>query len=362
MKTVKEIYKIIDNIAPFDTSMDFDNCGILVGDVNAQVKKVLIALDITPEVVNEAVDLGAELIISHHPVIFKPIKRLMSNDVPYMLANKAISAICAHTNLDMSNPGVNTCLAERLGIKNTTPLSVYKSIPYNKIVVFVPESHRKVLIDAMSEAGAGTFGNYTRCSFTSTGTGEFLPNDIAKPFIGEMCSHQVVQESRVEMICEARITKNIIDVIRNVHPYEEPAFDVFETKGVSTDVALGIIGDLENQMTTKDFAEHVKNRLKCEGVRYTDIKSSIKRVAVCSGSGGDMVLDAYKSGADVLVTGEIKHNMILDANKVGINIVDAGHFKTEEVVVDFLRNLLESKCKDVEFYRTKVFTDKIKYI
>ena len=342
--------------------MDFDNCGILVGDASGKVDKVLISLDITPEVIDEAYNLGANLIISHHPVIFKPIKKLMSKDIPYMLASKGISAICAHTNLDMSNPGVNTCLAERLNLKKLKPLSVYKSIPYNKIVVFAPESHKKMIIDAMSKAGAGKLGNYSCCSFTGTGQGEFVPDDNSNPFIGEhnkLCS---VKECRIEMIFRHDITDDIIKVIHKVHPYEEPAYDIFENQGIKSDIALGLVGEIENEMSAYDFAHFVKTRLSCEGLRYTSIREKIKNVAVCSGAGGDMVFDAYRAGADVLVTGEIKHNMILEANKIGINIIDAGHFKTEDVIVDKLKDLLKIKCNDVEFYRTEVFTDRIKYI
>lgn len=250
MTFVKEIYDFIDSFAPFENAMDFDNVGILAGDKDTAVTKAVVALDITPDVVLEASNKGAELIISHHPVIFNPLKSLCSDSVPYMLAQKSITAICAHTNLDLSEKGVNTELAKALNLHNIQ------------------------LIDGKALA----FGN------------------------------------------------------------------------------------LEHTMNCKEFAQFVKNNLNCTGLRYTVSKNSINCVAVSSGAGGDNVNLALSLNADALVTGEIKHNYILDAVNNNLMIVDAGHYRTEDVIINPLINMLSDRFKNVEFIKSAVFTDKVEYL
>lgn len=254
MKTVKQIYDFLDLIAPFDSSMEFDNCGILVGDPNFQVNKVLLSLDITNEVCEEAKNLNAGLIISHHPVIFKPIKNIEFNKAVHKLIKYNLSAICAHTNLDIAENGVNFCLAKTLELTSLTYLSYFKTYP------------------------------------------------------------------------------------------------------------LGFIGDLKSEMTSKEFALFVKNKLHCEGVRYTESFRKINKVAICSGSGGNLINNVIEKNADAFVTGEIKHSQILEANQFDITVVDAGHFKTENLIFFHLLKTLKEKFIDVEFYISKVFTDKIKYL
>lgn len=254
MTKVKDIYDFLDSIAPFKSAMDFDNCGILVGDPDCEVKSAVISLDITSEVCDEVHDLGANLIISHHPIIFKPIKNISFKNVVSKMIKNEINAICAHTNLDISDFGVNFHLASSLSISNLSPLCMEKESP------------------------------------------------------------------------------------------------------------LGFVGELKEEMNSKEFAIFVKEKLNCKGVRYTNIKSKIKKVGVCSGSGGSLVKEAYKKGVDAFVTGEIKHSEILLANSLGITVVDAGHFKTENVIINPLNIMLSEKFKNVKFTTSKSFSDKIDYI
>ncbi len=252
MTTINDIANFFETFAPKETAMDFDNVGLLVGDKNKSVTKVLVSLDITSEVVFEAEKNGCELIISHHPVIFSPIKRLGSNDVPYLLASKGISALCMHTNLDLSEAlGVNTCLANAIGVKNPVK----------------------------SEFG--------ECLF---------------------------------------------------------------------------IGELENETDITVFAKNVKTALDCNGLRFTDIKNTVKKVAVSSGSGGCEIFSAINAGADVLVIGEIKHHEINAANSMGINIIDVGHFKSEDVVILPLIKKLSDEFSDVKFTKSTTYSDKIKFL
>ncbi|MDR1628292.1 MAG: Nif3-like dinuclear metal center hexameric protein [Oscillospiraceae bacterium] len=363
MIMVKEIYKFINDIAPFNSSFDWDNTGLLIGDMGQNVSNVLVALDVTKEVISEAVDFDCNLIISHHPVIFKPVKNILNGSIPYLAVKNNLNVICAHTNLDLANEGVNKCLANKLNLKNIRPLCKSNRLEYNKIIVFSPPKYENDIIKAMSENGAGKLGNYSMCSFISDGTGRFLPESGAKPYIGEKGVLEEVKEVKIEMICPENRTKSAIKAMKAVHPYEEPAYDVFKDFSVYKEYYDGIIGDLEVPMDSIKFAEFIKEKLNCEGLRYTEIDQKIiKKVALCGGAGGNYIRDAVKSEADAFVTGEIKHSDILEANHSGVMVVDAGHFKTENLAIDNFKNILEKKFKEITFYKSEVLIDKIKYL
>ena len=252
MTTVSEILEFFESFAPVGTAMDFDNVGLLIGDKSAEVSRALLTLDITAETVDEAAALGCELIISHHPVIFQPLKRINIRDAAYMLANRGISAVCMHTNLDLSEEfGVNTALADALGVKN-----------------------------------------------------------LRRSAVGECL----------------------------------------------------FIGELEEKTDILSFAQSAKAALGCEGLRYTDAKPAVKTVAVSSGAGGSEIFAAAEEGADVLVTGEIKHHEINAANALGVDVIDAGHFKSEDIVIFPLKKRLEASFSDIVFTKSKVYTDKVKYL
>lgn len=363
MIQVQDIYNFIDDFAPFSSAMDFDNCGLLVGDMNAYIKNILVSLDITNEVINEANTLKANLIISHHPIIFNKLKNISSGSPVYNLIKSDISAICAHTNLDMAeDAGVNTCLAKALNVKNIKTLSTYKNECYNKIVVFVPKDNAKDIIESMSNAGAGILGNYSECSFISLGEGTFRPNENSNPYIGALGKYEKVKECKIEMICSKSKTKNAIDAMLKVHPYEMPAYDIFDNSAIKSENVLGLIGEIDNKLSASEFAYHVKSKLDCNGLRYFNYNDSIKKVALCSGAGGDLISKAINQGADAFVTGEIKHHEILLAKEHNITVVDAGHFKTEDIVIQPLIDKLKENFKCINFIKSKTFKDDSLYI
>lgn len=361
---VKDVYNFLDKIAPFSTSMDFDNCGLLVGHMDETLDKVLLSLDITSEVIREAKEIGANLIISHHPIIFKPVKRIKFGSVLDFLITSRINAICAHTNLDMAeNCGVNCCLAKELGLENLKPLSVYKEIFFDKISVFVPKGYEDKVIDAMCKCRkAGKIGNYSNCSFLSEGEGRFCPESSAKPFLGEADKIEKVDEIKVEVVCPRENTSDVLNQMKEVHPYETPAYEIFENKALKKEISCGFLGELKEAMECRDFANLVKNNLKCKGIRYTETGKKLKKIAVCSGAGGDYLSFAIKKGADAFVTGEIKHSLIIDANENNLCVVDASHFRTEDVVFSTLKEQLKKEFPALEFFKSKTFTDAMEYL
>lgn len=363
MVKVDDIYKYIDNFAPFNTAMDFDNCGMLICDKDSVVERVMLCLDVTDSVINEAININANLIISHHPVIFKPIKNIQNDSIVYKLIENKINVICAHTNLDMSSVlGVNTCLADALELFSLSPLSIYKSTSYNKIIVYSPSESSDLIRRKMSEAGAGELGNYSNCSFTFSGEGRFTPMNNANPYIGKINECETVCEDCIQMICKKSDTYNVIKAMKSVHPYEVPAFDIFEDLALRDDTVLGLIGSTKKEFSFDEFALYVKEKLNANGARYLKGSNKINRVAVSSGAGGNLIEQAINLNADAFVTGEIKHHELLQAQKHNITVVDVGHFASEDVVILPLLKKLSDNFKNIEFIKAKSLKDFLFYI
>ncbi len=364
MATVGEIYGYIDRIAPFRQQEKWDNSGLLAGDKEQPVSKAMLALDITGEVVNEAIISGVRLIISHHPVIFNPVKSITAQSEPvvYKLIKHGISAICAHTSLDLANGGVNDILVRVLGLKNVKGLKNAGGDEYYKVVVFVPKHNADEVKNAMSAAGAGALGNYTECAFEVAGKGTFKPNEQARPFMGKSGILKEVKECRIEMICPKSRLSSVIATMKRVHPYEEPAYDIFVNHALKDSVSIGRVGELENPMTSTEFAAYVKEKLKAKSVRYTRGSAVVHTVAVCGGSGGEYLQNAVSSGAEAYVTGDVKHNVFIDAKNMDYTLVDAGHYATEMLAVSALKNRLQNQFSDVEFILGKASLETVNYL
>lgn len=353
MPTVNDIFKFLDEMAPVRLAEDYDNPGILAGEVNRDVRKALLSLDITANTAKEASDFGAQLVISHHPVIFKPIRSVLSTggtSAVWALANLSLSAICMHTNLDAANGGVNDALVQKLQLAEVSHLGAYRSEHYKKIIVFVPADYAEKVRCAMAQAGAGKLGAYDGCAFEAHGSGYFRPIEGANPFIGSVGKTERVDEVRLEAICAPADVKKVVTAMLSAHPYEVPAYDIFDDEAVSTEYGMGRIGLLEKAMPVKDFAVKVKNQLSTSCVKVVDAGKPAHKIALCSGSAdGEFINSAARAGADTFVTGEMKHSLYYTALEAGVNVVEAGHFATETVILPVLKEKLSAAFPNVIF-------------
>ena len=329
----KVIAEAIERLAPLELAEDWDNVGLLVGSPEHQVTKVLLTLDVTEEVIDEAVALEAGLIISHHPCLFHPVKNICTDTMTGFLLKKLIkmdmSVYAAHTNLDAAAGGVNDALAAKLQLNEVVPLRPVQ-LPLVKIVTYVPPGHWKRIWQAMTDAGAGHIGKYSHCGFRVAGTGTFLPGAEARPFIGEPHQLSEVDEIRLETVAPASLSDRIVHAMLATHPYEEVAYDLYPLQNSQTAGGVGRVGNLLHPVTLSEFATRVKEFLSLTGVRFVGKSDSLmKRIAVCGGAGAGVAAAARLMGADVLVTGDIRYHEAMNELAEGLCLIDGGHFGTE---------------------------------
>jgi len=347
---ITEIASIIEEIAPMKLAEDWDNIGLIIGDYNQDIKKILIALDISSEVVNEAKQLKADLIITHHPLIFSPIKKITqcsyTTKIAIELIKNNISVYTAHTNLDKSPFGTSYSLAKLLGLENTSYLKIDTTLRIFKYVVFVPEGYEEKIIDAIANAGGGIIGNYSHCSFMTSGTGTFKPLEGAKPTIGEVGNLEKVSENKIEAIVNENCINKVIESVKKVHPYEEVAYDVFPLENKDVRFGEGVKGELSTPITVEDFAVEIKKKLGLERLTVVgDLKKKVKKIGVYTGSSDGILRDSSLKFIDLLVTGDVKYHSAIKAKEEGLVIIDAGHYGTEKVVLPYLRDIISEKLK-----------------
>lgn len=362
MVNIREIYNFIDKLAPFSYTDKFDNTGLLVGDYEKNVSRILLALDITNDVADEANERNCDLVVSHHPIIFHPLKRLDSGNPVYRLASKGISAICAHTNLDMAENGVSDRMADLLGLEGEREVfeTIY-SKPYLQVVVFVPVDNADEVYKAMSAAGAGELGNYKGCAFGSNGNGRFMPMDGANPYIGEVGKIESTDETRLEMLVKPSRLGGVLKAMAEAHPYEEPAYQVIENHAVYENIGYGRIYRLEEAISTDTLLSMVKKAFGCTVVRYTDSGKLIQKVALMSGSGGSSYELAAAKGIDAYITGDVKHDQWIGASNIGLTMLDAGHFHTENIILEYLLEKIKLQFPEIDIEIAKSNKDVVKY-
>lgn len=348
---VAQITKILDGMAPAYLRFENDKIGLQVGSPNALVDRVLVALEVTDEVLKEARDKGVDLVVSHHPLIYQSLDRVVANDftggLVAGLVKSDISLFVAHTNLDRAVGGVSDVLAHVLDLQDIEVLLPAHDIKVYKLVVFVPSENVYELISAMGNAGAGVIGNYSHCSFRSEGIGTFCPMLGAQPYLGKVGELNQANEYRLEMLVSPDRLEPVIRAMIEVHPYEEVAYDVYELKNPPAGVGFGRVGNLAKprklRSCTENWSEKLGSTLKVSG----DWEMIVKRVAVCGGSGGELIGAAKASGADVFITGDIKYHTAHAARSMGLALIDAGHAETERLVVPKIARDLQTKIDEL---------------
>lgn len=363
---IQQIISIVEQLAPKYLAETWDNVGLQVGDPAGEASKVLVSLDVTNEVIEEAIQNDVDLVVCHHPLIFTPIKNLRF-DTPLGLSlakliGNNIAVYAAHTNLDSAPKGVNALLAETIGLVFSEVLSPGLVEKLCKIVVFVPTGHEDAVRDAMAKAGAGWIGNYSHCTFQTAGTGTFKPLAGANPFLGEIGKLEKAEEFRIETIVPERAAAKVIKAMLKAHPYEEVAYDLYSLKNEGQAAGLGRVGRLPEAITLAELVERVKSGLGLSYVRVGgNPESRVEKVALCGGSGASLLHKAAFKGANVLLTGDIKYHEALDILAQGMSFIDAGHNGTERLIVPVLARYLREKAEEtklaVEIIESRVNTD-----
>ncbi len=335
----RTIMAAIERLAPRNLAAGWDNVGLLVGSPEQEVSSLLVALDVTPQVAEVAAAAGVDMIVAHHPLIFKGLTAVRT-DRPAgrtlaALLQAGIAVYAAHTNLDTADGGVNDALAARLGLTGVRPLAADGREKLLKLAVFVPEGYVEVVRQAIAAAGAGHVGNYSHCTFQTPGTGTFLPLAGTKPFLGEQGKLEYAAEYRLETILPERLAARVIGAMLKAHPYEEVAYDLYALENPGRAFGLGRVGSLPAAEPLDVFVGRVKTALALRCVRVCGpVERRVATVAVCGGSGAGLFEAALDAGADVLVTGDVKYHEALEAADAGLTMVDAGHFATERPVLE----------------------------
>lgn len=351
--------------APLPLQDGFDNAGLQVGLTDAEVTGVLLCLDVTEAVVDEAVALGCNLIVSHHPLIFSPLKRVTGNTYVERCVIKAlangIAIYSAHTNLDNAPGGVNYRIAAKLGLQNVKIL-VPKEGALLKLSVYVPVAHADAVRSALFAAGCGNIGNYGSCSYNAVGYGTFEAGEGANPFCGSVGSLHKEEEVRIDTIMPAYIKGRVVKALLAAHPYEEPAFDIYPLQNSWDSVGAGIIGELPVAADETAFLQQVKGTFAVGSVRHTGLLGrAVKRVALCGGAGGSFAGAAVAAGADVYITGEARYHDLF--NYVGKMVVAViGHYESEQFTMEIFKEIISGACPQVQVKTTSVCTNPIHYM
>ena len=359
-----QLCTVLEDWAPLALQEDYDNAGLLVGNRQMQVSGVLVSLDLTEAVIDEALARGCNVVVSHHPVIFGKLKRLTESNYVERSVAKAIRSGVAlyaiHTNLDHLQAGVSARMAAELQLLNGKVLQPKKGV-LRKLVTFVPHAQLEPVREALFAAGAGHIGPYAKASFGSEGTGTFLPGETANPFSGERGKLQFEPETRLEVLYPVWRENAVLTALFAAHPYEEVAYDLLPLANATADFGAGYLAELPHPMPAIDFLELLKKRFGGT-VRYTDLpEHPVQKIALCGGSGSFLLPDAIRAGADVLVTADFKYHQFFDADG-RILIADLGHYETEQFTKDLIANYLSEKFTTFAVLISETKTNPVNYL
>jgi dinuclear metal center YbgI/SA1388 family protein len=362
---LKDISSYLDNIVPISYQESYDNAGLQAGDPEMEINSALVALDVTEDVIDEAVESGCNLIVSHHPLIFNPLKKITGRTYVERAIIKAIkneiAIYSSHTNLDILKDGVSRKMAEKLNLHDIKVLSPLKN-HLLKLVTFIPEDHFEKVREAVFGAGAGVTGNYDNCSFSHPGTGSFRAGTGSNPYVGEKGRIHFEKEIRFETILPAHLKEGVIKALITSHPYEEVAYDIYALENEYNEAGLGCTGKLSADMEETDFLKHISNVFNAGGVRFSKLTGKkIKSVALCGGSGIGLLGDAISSGADVFVTSDIKYHDFCNAGNI-ILLVDTGHYESEKFSTEILYDLIIKKFPTFAVRFSETNTNPINYL
>ncbi|MFV0344787.1 MAG: Nif3-like dinuclear metal center hexameric protein [Bacteroidales bacterium] len=340
---VKDILNAINDFAPRTYQETWDNTGLLVGNKDMEAQGVLISLDVTEEVIDEAISKNANVIIAHHPLIFKGLKSvtgvLWTERCVIKAIKKDIAIIAAHTNIDVIKGGVSYRMAEKLGLQNIKALSTSEAKLF-KISVFVPNTHLENVRNSMFEAGAGHIGNYDCCSYNTDGIGTFRANEGAKPFVGKQGEIHNEAETKIEVLVPEHLCNRIVSAMVSTHPYEEVAYDIYPLNNTNPNVGLGVIGELEKECTEHDFLTILKKTFGCKAIKHTKLSGkNISKVALCGGAGSFLLPIAIAKSADIYVSGDFKYHDFFEADSK-IIIADIGHYESEQYTKEIMYEIV----------------------
>ncbi len=362
---LRELTTFLETIAPLAYQEDYDNSGLIVGNLDKEVNGALISLDCTEAVVDEAIANGLNLIISHHPIVFRGLKKFNGKSYVERVVMKAIKNDIAlyaiHTNFDNVLEGVNKKICDKLGVKDPGILKPKEGL-LKKLVTFCPEADAEKVRKAMFDAGAGWIGNYSECSYNSEGFGTFKAEEGTDPHVGEVGTRHHESEIRIETIYPANIERKLIAALFEAHPYEEVSFDLYPVSNSYPQVGSGMIGNLETDQDEEIFLKHVKEKLHAKVIRHTDLRGKkIRRVAVCGGAGSFLLQNAINAGADIFITADFKYHEFFDAEGKLI-IADVGHFESEQFTQELLLELITEKFRNFALRLTVENTNPINYL
>ncbi|MCB2194793.1 MAG: Nif3-like dinuclear metal center hexameric protein [Bacteroidetes bacterium] len=362
---LKELTSYIESVVPLAFQEDYDNAGLIVGNPDMELTGTILTVDVTEDVVDEAVQKGANLILAHHPIVFAGLKKITGKNYIERIIIKAIkndiAIYAAHTNLDSIWGGVSHKIADKIGLENQKILAPATN-HLMKLVYFVPTAQADDTRKAVFEAGAGHIGEYDMCSYNLEGKGSFRPGESTNPFVGSKGEIHFENETRIETIFPKHLKNKIISALIKSHPYEEVAYDIYPLENAYDKAGFGVVGELEKEIDEIDFLKKLKNIFSAQCVRYTRLLNKpIKKVAVCGGSGSFLLKNAIREKADVFVSGDFKYHQFFDAEGK-IVIADIGHFETEQITKELFYELLTKKFPKFAVHLTEINSNPINYL
>ena len=362
---LKQITQFIESIAPLAFQESYDNSGLIIGHPDDEISGILITLDVTEAILDEAISKNLNLIVCHHPIVFSGIKKLNRKNYIEWCVEKAIkndlSIYAAHTNLDSVFGGVNSKICEKLELQNCRILAPTPGY-LKKLVTFVPVADAENVRKAIFEAGAGHIGNYDSCSFNQTGSGTFRGNDQTNPYVGEKNQLHTEEETRIETIFPKHFQSKVIHALLLAHPYEEVAYDIYPLDNEYTQAGIGMIGELAQPMDEIQFLEKLKAAFNCKVIKHTQLLDKpIRKVAVCGGSGSTYLSKAMALKADIFISGDFKYHQFFDAENQ-IIIADIGHYESEQFTKEVFYELLTKKFPKFAVHLSDFSTNPVSYL